>query len=615
MQEIKGYDRSIQELLSGGSFGIDYYQREYKWGRKQLQELVDDLTGRFFESYQDGDAAKQVADYGHYFLGSIVVSQNGDIRHIVDGQQRMTSLALLLIYLNNLQKDSTQQVAIQHLIYADDFGEKKFKLNVLERNDCMEALFNDMPFNSDETSESVKNLTSRYQDLSEIFPEELRGDVLPLFIYWLMRKVILIEIIAYADEDAYTIFETMNDRGLSLTPTDMLKGYLLAKIDDAPKRLEADKLIKKYLGLFADYGEGTESNFFKAWLRSQYANKIRERKKDAKPEDFDLIGTEYHRWVRNHASEIGLNTSADFYQFVMQDLKYFAALYIRLLDASVSRTEGLESVRYNADQGFTLQHHVTLAAVTPEDDKPTATAKIAAVADFLDCWLNLRLWNFKSNSYSSMQYSIFTIIRDIRGKGLDGVRVTLRDRLLNEMEEISFETPVTLNQFTSRAVHRQLARFTDWLETQSGEPGRYEDYIVRSGKEPYEVEHIWANHYDRFTDEFDQQNDFYAHRNMVGGLLLLPKKINASLNDETYEYKLPEYLKTNALAQSLHEDFYKNNPGFQQTIAAHRLPFRPHAKFAKTDLLTRSDLYCQLASLIWSPDRLIADDDVQDLSK
>ena len=192
---------------------------EFKWGRKQLQELVDDLTGRFLNSYQPGDASPKVASYGHYFLGSIVVSQNGDIRYIVDGQQRLTSLSILLIYLNNLQKEREQQVSIQSLVYADDFGEKKFKLNVPERNDCMEALFNDTVFNTDDASESVRNLATRYQELGELFPEELAEDALPLFIYWLMRKVKLIEIIAYADDDAYTIFETMNDRGLSLTPT------------------------------------------------------------------------------------------------------------------------------------------------------------------------------------------------------------------------------------------------------------------------------------------------------------------------------------------------------------------------------------------------------------
>ena len=49
---------------------------------------------------------------------------------------------------------------------------------------------------------------------------------------WLIESVHLVEITAYSDGDAYTIFETMNDRGLSLTPADMLKGYLLAHITD-----------------------------------------------------------------------------------------------------------------------------------------------------------------------------------------------------------------------------------------------------------------------------------------------------------------------------------------------------------------------------------------------
>lgn len=607
MQEIKGYDRSIQELLSGGSYGIDYYQREYKWGRKQLQELVDDLTGRFMDSYQPGDAAKEVAHYGHYFLGSIVVSQNDDVRHIVDGQQRMTSLSILLIYLNNLQKGRDQQVSIQSMIYADDFGEKKFKMDVPERNDCMEALFNETPFNTDDVSESVRNLVARYQDLGELFPDDLQGDALPLFIYWLMRKVKLIEIIAYADEDAYTIFETMNDRGLSLTPTDMLKGYLLANIDNAEKRLEADKRIKKYLGKFAEHGKETDSDFFKAWLRSQYAQKIRERKKDAKPEDFDLIGTEYHRWVRNHASSLGLYDGNDFHQFVVRDFQFYAALYLRLLNAAKTRTKGMESVRYNADAGFTLQHHITLASVRPEDDNDTATAKMSVVADFLDSWLNLRFWNYKSNSYSTMSYAVFLVIRSIRGKSLAEVRTILHDQLKKEMEEIDFCRPVHLNQFTSKAIHRQLARFTDWLEQQSGIPGKYEDYIVRSGKNAYEVEHIWANHYDRFADVFDQQVEFDRTRNQIGGLLLLPKKINASLSDLTYAEKQPHYLKANALAQSLHEAFYEKNPGFHQALQKYRLEFNPLDEFGPPEMEKRSKLYSKLAALIWSPDRLLSE--------
>lgn len=606
MKNIEGDDRTVEALLSGAAFGIDYYQREYKWGRKQLQELVDDLFGQFDQSFREGQSNARLTDQSKYFLGSIVISKNGDIRNIVDGQQRITTLTLLLIFLNNLQRDFLDPVKkVETLVYDEDPDGHKFKLDIPERNECMAALLRGDSYNPDGHSDSVNNLVERYNDLSEVFPTDVSETKLKMFIWWIMRNVKLIEIVAQDDGDAYTIFETMNDRGLSLTPTDMLKGYLLANIDNPAKRFEANNLIKKYLGLFSEHGKEVEAEFFKAWIRSQYAKKIRERKKHAKPEDFDLIGTEYHRWVRSHATELGLVDGNAVYQFVTRDLRLFAEVYLQLLKASKTRVKGLESVRYNADAGFTLQHHVTLSTIDPEDDTNTITEKIGVAADFLDCWLNLRLWNYKSNSYSSMQYSVFTIIRDIRGKPLSELRTILRDRLVDEMSEIDFTAPVGLNQFTSKAIHRQLARFTDWLEQQSGEPGKYEDYIIRSGKNAYEVEHIWANHYDRFSDEFDQLTDFDQHRNRIGGLLLLPKKINASLSDMTYEEKQPHYLKSNPLAQSLHSDFYKSNPGFKQTIEKFDLPFHAHKTFAKEDLIARSNLYCRLAEIIWSPNRLL----------
>ena len=106
-----------------------------------MRALIDDLTSRFMEDYRPGASPKDVAEYGYYFLGSIVVSQSGETRHIVDGQQRLTSLTLLLIFLNHLQQDRTSKVAVSQLIYDDDFGHKKFKLDVPDRNACMESLF------------------------------------------------------------------------------------------------------------------------------------------------------------------------------------------------------------------------------------------------------------------------------------------------------------------------------------------------------------------------------------------------------------------------------------------------------------------------------------------
>ena len=79
-----------------------------------------------------------------------------------------------------------------------------------------------------ELPESLANIMGRYADIDEYFPDELQGKSLPYFVDWLIENVHLVEITAYSDDDAYSIFETMNDRGKPLSPLDMLKAYLLA---------------------------------------------------------------------------------------------------------------------------------------------------------------------------------------------------------------------------------------------------------------------------------------------------------------------------------------------------------------------------------------------------
>ncbi len=127
-------------------------------------------------------------------------------------------------------------------------------MDVEERNACMESLFNDISFDDTEQPESVKNIVARYADIQEYFPEDLTGGALPYFIDWLIENVHIVEITAYSDEDAYTIFETMNDRGLSLTPTDMLKGFLLANISDEAKKVQANQLWKKRVSELIELG-------------------------------------------------------------------------------------------------------------------------------------------------------------------------------------------------------------------------------------------------------------------------------------------------------------------------------------------------------------------------
>lgn len=96
MKKIEGSPKNLKQLLQNTKYSIHYYQREYMWQRKHVEELIDDLTAEFLDSYVEGDDRPAVQDYGAYFMGSIVLV--GRENAIIDGQQRFSTLTLLLIY-------------------------------------------------------------------------------------------------------------------------------------------------------------------------------------------------------------------------------------------------------------------------------------------------------------------------------------------------------------------------------------------------------------------------------------------------------------------------------------------------------------------------------------
>lgn len=605
MREIHGDAKNLHSLLNGMKFYIDYYQREYRWKKKQVTELIDDLYENFANSYEPNHEPDAVEDYGHYFLGSIIISNKDGRKFIIDGQQRLTTLTLLLIYIYRLLNDDDQKIQVANLIFSAKHRRRSFNLDVKERKACMEALFSGKAIEDAEHPESVINILNRYQDITELFPEELRGETLPYFADWLIENVYLVEITAYSDTDAYTIFETMNDRGLSLTSTEMLKGYLLANIEDPERRASANQLWKKQVSALNKIGKDEESDAIKAWLRSQYAKNIRERKRAAKPLDFDRIGTEFHRWVRENRRDFCLTSSSDYIRFIEGDFAFFTHWYARLREAANTLAEGLESVRYCADHNFTLQYPVLLAPLKREDVEKVILQKFRIVSAFLDILISRRIWNWRAISYSTMQYAMFIVMREIRGKDTSSLVKILQKRLEGDSETFVTNDRFQLHGTNRWKIHLLLARMTDFVETQSRRPSRYQEYVQGRGQNRYEIEHIWADHPERHSEEFGHPADFAEYRNRIGGLLLLPKSFNASYGDLPYKEKRKHYLKHNLLAQSLHEQAYERDPGFADFRRVSGLPFKAHSEFNKIDLDARQELYLRLAEQVWSPERLL----------
>lgn len=630
MSEILADAKSISTLLGETKYHIDYYQREYKWEQKQVIELIDDLISTFFRSYEPEHSLHQVENYRNYFLGSIIVSDRQGQKFIVDGQQRLTTLTLLLIHLRHIVHNLPSRPDLSRLIYSEKFGVKSFNLRVEEREAALESLFRgNLPTRGLE-SESVANLVRRYQDIVERFPytrpdevdeehanidiaelevrEELDDKSLVFFVHWLIEKVFLVEIKANSDDDAYSIFETMNDRGLSLTPSDMLKGYVLANITDEDRRKCADDKWRSIVAEFnRDEHEGN-ADFFKAWFRGQYGRSIRTGAGRDRDHDFDRIGSEFHRWVRDESRRLGLTTSDDYSAFIMRDMDFFADQYRRILDASEQTKPGLEHIRYNAHRGFTLQPMLLLAPLRLSDSEEVIILKLRLVAMYLDILLARKDWNAHRTIQSYMKVPIFNIMKQLRNHtDPQHLAETMVELLHQEGATFDSNHHIGMDMRNGGKVHHFLARLTAFVESGSGKTLAFDTLVSNNIKNRYQIEHVWANHYDRHLDEFQHPADFNWYRERLGALLLLPSDINQSFQDQPYEHKLEHYSSQNMLMASLGQRAYQHEPGFLQFVEQSGLAFRPHDSFNKADIDARQALYREMAKQIWDPQHLLAE--------
>ncbi len=140
--KIEANNRSILEVLDNKKYTVDYYQREYNWEQKHIVQLVTDLYNAFLDNYDCSHQRPDVANYNSYYLDPFVLSEKSGKRSIIDGQQRLTSLTLFLIYLNNKQKSLGLSATISGMIFSEKFGEKSFNIDVAERTPCLDVLFN-----------------------------------------------------------------------------------------------------------------------------------------------------------------------------------------------------------------------------------------------------------------------------------------------------------------------------------------------------------------------------------------------------------------------------------------------------------------------------------------
>ena len=604
---------TLKEILNNNHFAVDYFQREYRWGRKQIEQMLSDFQGTF-EKYYDPDkhdSLLKVSEYGYYYMGCIICSK-GSAYTIIDGQQRLTSLTLLLIYLDDLQKKckvpEEKAANLTGMIYSTHYGEKSFNLDIPERAKCMKAL---LEGNNDYNpkNESERNMLERFKDIEELFPDELKGDALPFFIYWLIEKVTLLQIETPSEDEAHTIFLTMNDRGLSLNSAEMMKAYIIQQVDekerDAVNRQWQENInqIKQASSYDSSGVVNTEDVvFISTWLRAKYATTMREGKRAAQDGDYEQLGDKFHTWVRDHAlDKMGLGKSESYKRFVMTEMTKATEIFLQIKEYSKTLTPDYEEVFYNADRDLTYQTMLVLAAINSNDSKEVIKKKIQMTTKFVDDLASIRIFNFKKSSWNYNKNLLFRVMCEVRDKNCKEIGMVYVRAL--QLMDVTLEgiKKFGLNQFSVRYMRHILARFTSYVNVLMGNPSHFDEYVNRDQKgNTYDVEHILPDRFDDYENDFEDEEDFKKSRDSIGNLILLTRDKNRSYQAMKYQEKVKRYLGDNILAQALNQTAYKNNPQFTNNVVK-RYKIKAFSEFKKESIDERATTYLQLASDIWNP--------------
>lgn len=474
--KIDAEDKKLNELFSEKRYKIDTFQREYRWRRLHVEAMISDLSMSFLRDYDAAATLQDVRRYDCYYMGPVVLCDDGLSLSVIDGQQRLTTLSLLFIYMLHLQQKLDIDEKFVHdmdkYLIVKMAGEKTFVLDVAKRSAVMKHLMetgDTLNFKYEEVDyrdESIRNILERYEDIENLFPEQLKTkNALPCFIEWLLYRVVMVQITAYSMDNAYTIFETMNDRGLSLNPTEILKAHILSKIEDEILSEEMNDYWKKRIASLK-YAAGYDGDmtFFRAWFRAKYAETTRNKTIGAENEDFEQVGTQFHTWFKNNHKKIGIKASKDYYYFVKSDLDFFSSVFLRIIDFKNSNDSeyDLFHIMNAYPMADSLYYPLLMSPISKDDDEFGIEMKLKIVNDFIDSYINVRTICHKTITQSSIRTSIYDLIKDLRGCNIDdlcekllGRYYGLTDLLMEQSEFLSFLSSSYMHYLLARELYRK----------------------------------------------------------------------------------------------------------------------------------------------------------------
>ena len=580
-------DLTVEKSLRNNFYIVPDYQREYVWqADKEVAQLLTDV----YEAYA---AAKNK----EYFIGTTVVyyDKGSNVSELIDGQQRTTTLFLMLCAFRNIYKERGLGTNVMDpLIYestlndnGDEINKYHLELQYEESSRILEtvALNLERPV---EMSASGKRLEEAYQGIYRYINDntlddndELKG----MFLYF-FRMLKFIQITTPDINDALKIFETINERGVGLNPMDLLKNLIFRQVD----RSQFDKLKERWKQLVSLLETNNEKplRFLRYFIMANYPSINNGQRGD----ENTIREDEIYKWMASHADVCGYNKDPfKFVELLLENARCYV-YFAQGKDKNGNRTPYLDNI-IRLGGGAFRQHLIVLLAAR---NMPS---------DMFD-YLSRNIENYLFYAlFTKVQAKIFEklfgkwdiALKDVRTQ--EELTAFVADNIKAETDKLAAEYKARFLMFKQSdlqlyRVRYILAKLTQYVDmAHSG--AKYLSLLDNYFKRGTEIEHILPQ---SPSEELRAQYENYDELlYMLGNLTLLEQPINGAIKNNPYKDKVPTYAASIFyLTSSLH---HLDEIGVNNAIMRINKYLQPFDHWDAETIAQRQELLYNLSLEIW----------------
>lgn len=583
MSIIESKDETVSGIFKD-FYVVPSYQREYVWTEEQVDQLLQDIRCAQLDSAEN-----------EYFIGSIVIcpSSTSGIFDLIDGQQRLTTLFVILCairdILKKLQDDGSG--SINSLIAAtavDHEGNDHYRARLDPQYSDARDIFTKLTAGfAPEMSgtKSMINIANAYAVSISFLDEEFSSNVslVKKFYAYLIHKVKLIKIRTDSISRALKIFETINDRGVGLDAVDLLKNLLFMKTSQK----QFDNLKKIWKKLTDDLHEIKENpiRFLRYFVFSTYGVS-------------GLNESDLYDWFVKHEKIVGYGDDPIKFVLTMQDALNAYSLFLQGKGRDGQKNPALESLRLIAGPKA-RQHLILLVAgrdLPFEIFSALCTDIELLIFNYVITRENKRDFEFMFPEWAMSLVKVKTLI-DYEAFSKETIlkkRAKLASRFKHNLSGL------TCNTIRNYQLRYMLGKITQYVDQMAyGNSAKMYLWLSHyyDGKDIH-IEHILPQSLDsQVKIEFGEGVESPEFLWSIGNLTLAEKSINTSLGKKPFSYKKNIYPKSHfILTRAISSEINIGNTAIDRATSG----LKPFEVWTKDSILLRAQCLTEIAFRIWA---------------